>query len=114
VGNVGHDAQLIRLNNRKESEPLSEEEPASTADTMSEPAQSSQEFEKVEIPREIVRFIMATNYSYRTSEGELKRNAEWHHVTVLNPMLREFASKFVKKGIKVLVEGRLKSVSSKT
>lgn len=55
------------------------------------------------------RFPLATNESYtnRTS-GERVTNTEWHNVVVRNKAA-EICEKYLKKGDKVYIEGRLKT-----
>jgi single stranded DNA-binding protein len=109
IGNAGRDAEIIKLGVAKEAEQqvLSEEvAQMQTADQTS--SQPSMERERREGGGEIVRFTLATNQTFRNREGEIVREAEWHNVSVFNPVLRDFASKFVKKGTKVYVEGRLR------
>lgn len=57
-----------------------------------------------------------TNFSLATSErwtdkttGEKKEQTEWHRVSVKNKFKADFASKHIKKGDLVLVEGSLET-----
>ena len=57
----------------------------------------------------IGRFPVATTESFTSKEtGEKVSQTEWHNVVVRNK-LAEICSKYVKKGDKVYVEGRLKT-----
>lgn len=57
----------------------------------------------------IGRFPVATNESYTNkSTGERVTNTEWHNVVVRNKGA-EICEKYLKKGDKVYVEGRLKT-----
>lgn len=57
----------------------------------------------------IGRFPIATTESFTSKEsGEKVSQTEWHNVVVRNK-LAEICSKYVKKGDKVYVEGRLKT-----
>ena len=50
---------------------------------------------------------IATTERYKDKNGELKDSTEWHSV-VLWDKLAEIASKYLKKGSKVYLEGKLK------
>ena len=55
------------------------------------------------------RFPIATNESYTNKQtGEKVDNTEWHNVIVRNKAA-EICSKYLKKGDKVYVEGKLKT-----
>lgn len=55
------------------------------------------------------RFPIATNESYTNRQtGERVTNTEWHNVVVRNKAA-EVCEKYVKKGDKIYVEGRLKT-----
>ena len=55
------------------------------------------------------RFPIATNESYTNKQtGERITNTEWHNVVVRNKAA-EICEKYLKKGDKVYVEGRLKT-----
>ena len=57
----------------------------------------------------IGRFPLATNESYvNKSTGEKVSNTEWHNIVVRNKVAEIF-EKYVKKGDKVYVEGRIKT-----
>ena len=57
----------------------------------------------------IGRFPLATNESYTNrSTGERVNNTEWHTVVVRNKAA-EICEKYLKKGDKVYIEGRLKT-----
>lgn len=56
------------------------------------------------------------NFSVATSEqwtdkstGEKKEKTEWHQVAVLNQNIVKFVEKYLKKGMKVYVEGQLQT-----
>ncbi|XP_032805157.1 single-stranded DNA-binding protein, mitochondrial [Petromyzon marinus] len=59
-------------------------------------------------------FSMATNEVWKgqevasnTDTGDLTQKTTWHRVSVFKPGLREVAFQYVKKGVRVYVEGRL-------
>ena len=57
----------------------------------------------------IGRFPIATNESYTSKQsGERVTNTEWHNVVVRNK-LAEICEKYLSKGDKVYVEGRIKT-----
>ena len=57
----------------------------------------------------IGRFPIATNESYTNKQtGERVDNTEWHNIIVRNKAA-EICSKYLKKGDKVYVEGKLKT-----
>ena len=57
----------------------------------------------------IGRFPLATNDSYiNKSTGERVTSTEWHNITVRNKAA-EICEKYLKKGDKVYIEGRLKT-----
>ena len=56
----------------------------------------------------LAKFSLATSESYKDKNtGEFKENTEWHRI-VLWDFLAKFAADYLKKGNKVLVEGRIK------
>jgi single-strand DNA-binding protein len=58
----------------------------------------------------LCKLNVATSESYKDDQGEWKEETEWHRV-VLWRNLAETANKFLKKGSKVAIEGRLKTSS---
>jgi single-strand DNA-binding protein len=57
----------------------------------------------------IGRFPLATNETYNNrTTGERVTNTEWHNIVVRNKGA-EFCEKYLKKGDKVYIEGRLKT-----
>jgi single-strand DNA-binding protein len=56
----------------------------------------------------VTTFSVATNRRYTTSEGEQREETEWFRVNAWN-RLAETCNQYVTKGMKVYVEGRLKS-----
>ena len=58
----------------------------------------------------VINFSIATSESWKDKEsGEQKSITEWHKVAIFNNALVEIADKFVKKGMKVYVEGQLQT-----
>lgn len=56
--------------------------------------------------KKVVHFTLATKEDYKNSEGQKVKETTWHNITAWNG-LAEIASKYLKKGNEVLVEGRL-------
>jgi single-strand DNA-binding protein len=56
----------------------------------------------------VVSFRVATSESWRDkNSGERKERTEWHTVVVFNEGLAKLAEQYLKKGMKVYVEGQL-------
>lgn len=53
-------------------------------------------------------FSLATSYGYKSGEGERDTQTEWHRI-VMWRKLAEQAEKYVKKGRKLYVEGRVQT-----
>jgi single-strand DNA-binding protein len=51
-------------------------------------------------------FTLATNDSYKNAKGEKVEDTQWHNIVIWGA-LAETASKYLKKGMEVCVEGRL-------
>lgn len=56
----------------------------------------------------IGRFPLATDETYTNKNGERISNTEWHNIVVYNKGA-EICEKYLKKGDKVYIEGRLKT-----
>ena len=61
----------------------------------------------------VANFSVATSEKYKDSAGEKIEKTEWHNV-VLWGKLAELAEKYIKKGSKVLIEGKLQTRSWET
>ena len=58
----------------------------------------------------IVNFTMATSESWRDkATGERKDRTEWHRIVIFNDRLADVATQYLKKGMKVYVEGQLQT-----
>ena len=58
----------------------------------------------------VINFSIATSESWKDKEsGEQKSVTEWHKIAIFNTALVEIANKFIKKGMKVYVEGQLQT-----
>ena len=58
----------------------------------------------------VVTIPIATTERYKDRNGEVKEQTEWHNV-VLWRQLAEFAEKFLRKGMQIYVEGKIRSRS---
>jgi single-strand DNA-binding protein len=58
----------------------------------------------------IVNFTMATSETWRDkATGERKERTEWHRVVIFNERLAEVAAQYLKKGMKIYLEGQLQT-----
>ena len=58
----------------------------------------------------VVNFTLATSESWSDrGSGERKEKTEWHNVVIKNEKLGEIAEKYLKKGSKVYLEGRVET-----
>ena len=58
----------------------------------------------------VINFSVATSESWKDKEsGEQKSITEWHKVAIFNNALVDIADKFVKKGMKIYIEGQLQT-----
>lgn len=56
----------------------------------------------------IGRFPLATNETYTNRNGERVNNVEWHNIVVNNKVAQIF-EKYVKKGDRLYIEGRIRT-----
>lgn len=57
----------------------------------------------------IVKFPIATSETYRDREGNDVTRTEWHNIVVGRRGLAEVCEKYLKKGFKVYLEGKLRT-----
>jgi len=58
----------------------------------------------------VVNLRIATSESWRDkNSGERKEKTEWHNVTIYNEGIAKVAEQYLKKGMKVYVEGQLQT-----
>jgi single-strand DNA-binding protein len=58
----------------------------------------------------VVNFRIATSESWRDkNSGERKEKTEWHSIVVFNDNLAKVAEQYLKKGMKVYIEGQLQT-----
>lgn len=55
----------------------------------------------------VVVFTLATNSNYRYETGEVQQRTQWHRISVFKPFLRNTVHQHMRKGSRVLVQGRL-------
>ena len=61
----------------------------------------------------LAKFSIATNESYKNSEGEKVTDTQWHNIVAWGK-LAEIAENYLIKGKEVMIEGRLVSRSYET
>ncbi|MEJ7625609.1 MAG: single-stranded DNA-binding protein [Ferruginibacter sp.] len=64
------------------------------------------EIRKTETGKKLVRFSVATNESYKNSNGEKVTETQWHNLVAWGK-LADIAEKFLNKGTEVAIEGKL-------
>ena len=58
----------------------------------------------------MVNFTLATSESWNDKmSGERKEQTEWHRVVIMNERIADVAEKYLRKGSKVYVEGKLQT-----
>jgi len=58
----------------------------------------------------VVNLRIATSESWRDkNSGERKENTQWHQVVIFNDQLAKVAEQYLKKGMKVYIEGALQT-----
>jgi len=58
----------------------------------------------------IANLVVATSESWRDkNSGEKREKTEWHRVVIFNERFADIATKFLKKGSKVYLEGQLQT-----
>lgn len=64
------------------------------------------ETKTIEGNKKVTHFTLATDDSYRNTDGQKISEATWHNITAWNG-LADVADRFLKKGVQVAVEGRI-------
>ena len=60
----------------------------------------------------VVNLSVATSESWRDKQsGERRERTEWHRVVIFNDQLAKVAEQYLKKGMKVYIEGQLQTRS---
>ena len=63
----------------------------------------------------VANLTIATNESWKDKEtGEKKEKTEWHRVVIFNSALVDLSEKYLHKGSKIYVEGKLETRSYET
>lgn len=57
----------------------------------------------------VVNLRVVTNQTWKDREGNRQESAEYHSVAIFNERLADVAERFLRKGSKVLLEGRLET-----
>jgi single-strand DNA-binding protein len=57
----------------------------------------------------IAEFSLATSEKYRDKDGNIQTITDWHNVKINFTRLAETAEKYLKKGSKVYIEGKLRT-----
>ena len=68
------------------------------------------EIKTFENGNQIARISLATNETYKDAQGERQKITEWHNVIVIGKMA-EVAGKYLGKGAKISLQGKLKTRS---
>ena len=64
----------------------------------------------LESGKKLAKFAIATNETYKNSQGEKITDTQWHNVVAWNKTA-EIIEKYLEKGKEVMIEGRLTSRS---
>tara|TARA_B100000768_G_scaffold174614_1_gene185124 strand:+ start:1323 stop:1658 length:336 start_codon:yes stop_codon:yes gene_type:complete len=67
----------------------------------------------LENEKKLAKFSIATNESYKNSQGEKVTDTQWHNVVAWNKTA-EIIERYLEKGSEVAVEGKLTSRSYET
>ncbi|XP_011878136.1 PREDICTED: single-stranded DNA-binding protein, mitochondrial [Vollenhovia emeryi] len=57
--------------------------------------------------RPVVIFSLATHTNYKYEAGEFMQRTDWHKICVFKPTLRDTAYKYLKKGQRAMINGRI-------
>ncbi|XP_026765222.1 single-stranded DNA-binding protein, mitochondrial [Galleria mellonella] len=55
----------------------------------------------------VVNFPLATHFSYKYESGDILQRTDWHRISIFKPALRDTVYKYLKKGQRVYVTGKL-------
>jgi len=59
----------------------------------------------------VCNFTVATSESYSNKQGERITNTEWHNIVCWNQKTNEFIEKYLSKGDRVFIEGKIQTRS---
>lgn len=68
------------------------------------------EMTTLESGKQLVRFSIATNETYKNAQGEKQTNTDWHNLVAWGKTA-EIIEKYVTKGKEIAIEGKLTSRS---
>ena len=68
------------------------------------------EVQKFDGDNMVVRFPLATNESYKDKNGQLVESTDWHNIVAWRK-LGQIAEQYIKKGMSIYVEGKIRSRS---
>jgi single-strand DNA-binding protein len=71
------------------------------------------EIKKMESGKSLAKFSLATNEFYKNQNGETVQDTQWHKVVVFGKKV-DIVEKYLDKGSKIAVDGRLNSSSYET
>lgn len=71
------------------------------------------EIKTLESGKKVANFSLATNEFYKNSDGKKVQNTQWHNIIAWGK-IAEIVEKYVGKGKKVAIEGKLTSHSYDT
>lgn len=57
----------------------------------------------------ILKFPIATSENYLDKKGVKKEKTEWHNIVFRSPKMIEIGQKYLKKGDKIYMEGKIRS-----
>lgn len=57
----------------------------------------------------LVKFPLATSETYNNREGQRVEQTEWHNIVVRNKGLADVCERYLRKGSKIFVEGRIRT-----
>ena len=57
----------------------------------------------------VVNLRLATSETWKDKQGQKQEKTEWHSVAIFNEKLGEIAEKYLRKGSKVYIEGKLET-----
>ncbi|KAL0884002.1 hypothetical protein ABMA27_016049 [Loxostege sticticalis] len=55
----------------------------------------------------VINFPLATHFHYKYESGDILHRTDWHRVSIFKPGLRDTVYKYLKKGQRVYVTGKL-------
>ncbi|CAG5055990.1 unnamed protein product [Parnassius apollo] len=55
----------------------------------------------------VINFPLATHFSYKYESGDILQRTDWHRISIFKPGLRDTVYKYLKKGQRVYVTGKL-------